>query len=109
MWVWVLGHYRWEAHAQPGWFSFARFRAAFARSLQGVMPLRWVLVGVYIIGAGFVILLFGGRVGTEIFPTVDAGQFQLRLDAPDGTRIDLTEEIAKQAVAAIHDTASNHP
>ena len=48
--------------------------------------------------AGLVIWLVGGRLGTEIFPTVDAGQFQLRLRAPTGTRIERTEELAKQAL-----------
>ena len=33
-----------------------------------------------------------GQLGTEIFPTVDAGQFQLRLRAPTGTRIERTEQ-----------------
>jgi multidrug efflux pump subunit AcrB len=107
--VWVLRHYRSEAHAKPGWFSFARFRTAFARSLQVIMPVRLVLVGVYIIVTGLVIWLVGGRLGTEIFPTVDAGQFQLRLRAADGTRIERTEEIAKQALAVIDEVAGKDP
>jgi multidrug efflux pump subunit AcrB len=107
--AWVLRHYRSEAHAKPGWFSFARFRTAFARSLQVIMPVRLVLVGVYIIVTGLVIWLVGGRLGTEIFPTVDAGQFQLRLRAADGTRIERTEEIAKQALAVIDEVAGKDP
>jgi len=107
--VWVLRHYRSEAHSKPGWFSFSRFRAGFARSLQAIMPLRWVLVSIYLVGAGLVIWLVGGRLGTEIFPTVDAGQFQLRLRAPDGTRIERTEEIAKQALAVIDEVAGKDP
>ncbi len=54
---------------------------------------------------GLVIWLVGGQLGTEIFPTVDAGQFQLRLRAPDGTRIERTEEIAKQALEIIKEEA----
>ena len=42
-------------------------------------------------------------VGTEIFPKVDAGQFQLRLRAPTGTRIERTEEIAVKALEIIKD------
>ena len=45
--------------------------------------------------AAAVLWLVGGRLGTEIFPTVDAGQFQLRLRAPVGTRIERTEQIAR--------------
>ena len=36
----------------------------------------------------------GPRLRLEIFPTVDAGQFRLRLRAPDGTHIERTEQIA---------------
>jgi multidrug efflux pump subunit AcrB len=99
--VWVLRHYHAEGDRRPGWFSFTRFRQAFTRSLQAIMPLRAALVGIYIIVVGLIIWLVGGRVGTEIFPTVDAGQFQLRLRAADGTRIEWTEELAKQALQVI--------
>src|SRR5262249_41627795 len=39
----------------------------------------------------------------EIFPTVDEGQFQLRLRAPTGTRIERTEELAQQALEVVKD------
>src|SRR5216684_1012860 len=99
--VWVLRHYRSEAQAKPGWFSFARFRSSFTRGLQAIMPLRLVLVGIYVMVTGVVIWLVGGNLGREIFPTVDAGQFQLRMRATDGTRIERTEELAKQALEVI--------
>ena len=43
----------------------------------------------------------GSQLGTEIFPTVDAGQFQVRVRAPTGTRIERTEEIAVKALELI--------
>jgi multidrug efflux pump subunit AcrB len=103
--VWVLRHYHPEAHARPGWFSFARFRSGFARALRLLMPVRWGIVGAYAIGAGLLIWLVGGRLGREIFPTVDTGQFQIRLRAPDGTRIERTEELTKEALAVIGEEA----
>jgi multidrug efflux pump subunit AcrB len=99
--VWVLRHYHPDAHARAGWFSFVRFRGGFAWTLQKLMPLRWMLVGAYVIGTGVLIWLLGQRMGTEIFPPVDTGQFQLRLRAPDGTRIERTEELAKEALNII--------
>ena len=45
---------------------------------------RWVVVGVYLALAAVVIVFLGRRLGTEIFPKVDAGQIQLRLRAPAG-------------------------
>src|SRR5207248_8425684 len=51
--------------------------------------------------SGAIILLVGSSLGTEIFPTVDTGQFQLHLRPPAGTRIERTEQIALQTLDAI--------
>ena len=40
-------------------------------------------------------------LGLEIFPKVDAGRFQLRLRAPDGTRIEKTERLTIAALRTI--------
>jgi multidrug efflux pump subunit AcrB len=40
-------------------------------------------------------------LGTEIFPSVDTGLLQLRLRAPAGTRVERTEGLVRQALAAI--------
>lgn len=42
-----------------------------------------------------------GRLGIEIFPTVDAGEFRLRFRAPDGTHIDKTERIALEILDTV--------
>jgi multidrug efflux pump subunit AcrB len=106
--VWLLRHYHPGAQGSPGVFSFTRLRSGYARLLQAILPLRWPLVGAYVVGSVLVIWLVGGRLGREIFPTVDSGQFQLRLRAPDGTRIERTEELAKQALEIIKDEARPH-
>jgi multidrug efflux pump subunit AcrB len=103
--VWVLRHYHAAPHAAAGRFSFTRLRDNFTRVLRAIMSFRWAVVGGYLGVAGLVIWLVGGNLGTEIFPTVDAGQFQLRLRAADGTRIERTEEIAKEALAIIKKAA----
>jgi multidrug efflux pump subunit AcrB len=103
--VWVLRHYHVDVHAKPGFLSFDLARSAFARVLQFFMPVRWLLVGAYLIVAGLIIWQVGSRIGTDIFPLVDTGQFQLRVRAPDGTRIELTEELANQALQVMRETA----
>ncbi|HEY1870059.1 MAG TPA: efflux RND transporter permease subunit, partial [Chitinophagaceae bacterium] len=42
--------------------------------------------------------------GTEIFPKVDAGQLQVRLRMPPGTRIERTEDATKKLLQLIADT-----
>jgi multidrug efflux pump subunit AcrB len=103
--VWLLRHVHLAPGSTPGRFSFARFRAVYERVLRAVMHLRWFLVAGYAVAAGLLIWLVGGRLGTDIFPRVDSGQFQLRLRAADGTRLELTEEIAQQALEVIKDEA----
>ena len=86
-------------------FSFDRFRGLYERALHAVMHLRWFMIGGYFVAAGLLIWLVGGRLGMEIFPRVDTGQFQLRLRAADGTRLEITEDLAKQALEVISEEA----
>ena len=81
--------------------SFARFRERYGRWEKRVVRARWVITGAYVLISGGVIVLLGPRLGTEIFPKVDAGQIQLRLRAPTGTQIDGTEAIALQTLDLI--------
>jgi multidrug efflux pump subunit AcrB len=73
--------------------------------LRAIVFLRWLLVPAYIAGAVALIWYAGRPLGTEIFPTVDAGQFQIRLRAPTGTRIERTEELASQALDTVAEAA----
>lgn len=66
-----------------------------------VLRLRWVAIPLYFAVAGVVLVLAGRQLGTEIFPPVDAGQFQFRLKAPTGTRIEQTEAITQEALRFI--------
>ncbi len=66
-----------------------------------ILSVRWVMVPVYLLAASGVAFLAGRHLGTEIFPQVDAGQFQFRLKAPTGTRIEQTEAITQEALRFI--------
>jgi multidrug efflux pump subunit AcrB len=67
--------------------------------------LRWLVVPAYAAAATAVLYLAGTPLGTEIFPTVDAGQFQLRLRAPTGTRIEWAEQMTVQALEGVAEAA----
>ncbi|MFN0079374.1 MAG: efflux RND transporter permease subunit [Prosthecobacter sp.] len=66
---------------------------------------RHILVPAYLAGTVFALMLFFPRLGSEIFPQVDAGQLQLRFRAPAGTKLETTEQIAKRILATIADEA----
>jgi multidrug efflux pump subunit AcrB len=69
------------------------------------MDLRWALVAAYLALAAVMLVMLVPRLGAEIFPTVDSGQFRLRLRAPTGTRIERTEQFLLQSLDVIKETA----
>jgi multidrug efflux pump subunit AcrB len=100
--VWLLK----EGHpASDRKTLFERIRDGYGWLLGKLLRLRWLLVPAYLAGAAFLVVEVGGSLGMDIFPTVDAGQFQLRLRAPTGTRVERTEVIALRALRAIREEA----
>jgi multidrug efflux pump subunit AcrB len=81
--------------------EFTFFRSIYTRFLALLVRLRWAVALLYIIAAGLVIVFLGRRIGSEIFPRVDAGQLQVRLRAPAGTRVEGTEALAQQTLDII--------
>jgi multidrug efflux pump subunit AcrB len=93
--VWMLRGA--STHGQPKETFLDRLRSKYDRLAHSIMKRRRIVVISYLA----IILLIGGALGTEIFPLVDTGQFQLHLRAPAGTRIERTEQIALQTLDAI--------
>jgi multidrug efflux pump subunit AcrB len=81
-----------DAGADRKW-SFAWFRERYSGALQKVLARRRVLIAIYLAVAAIILLGLGPQVGREIFPRGAAGQLQLRLRAPAGTRLEETEKI----------------
>ncbi|MDZ4821233.1 MAG: efflux RND transporter permease subunit [Planctomycetota bacterium] len=89
--VWLLRHFHNEEHDAS---LFGRFRKQYERVLTRLVRVRWLVVSGYLLLAAIIIVWRGPRLGREIFPVVDAGQFRLRMRAPDGTHIARTEKYA---------------
>ena len=89
--------------------SFDRFRQGFEWLLARIVRFRWGVITAYLVLSTAIIWGLGSRLGTEIFPTIDTGQFRLRIRAPDGTDINQTEQITLKALKVIRDAAgANH-
>jgi multidrug efflux pump subunit AcrB len=97
--VWLMKHQR---HDQGESF-FDRLRGTYESVLARLVHARWLVIGVYLAGSAAVIGVLGPQLGRGIFPVVDAGQFRLRMRAPDGTHIERTEQLAKEALAHIQE------
>ncbi|MBL0912399.1 MAG: efflux RND transporter permease subunit [Bacteroidia bacterium] len=71
---------------------FDTFRNRFLDMHQRLVPFRKPVVLVYILGVSALAVLFLSNIGRDVLPKVDSSQFQLRMRAADGTRIERTEE-----------------
>jgi len=91
-----------KPHAES---SFDRFRHRFERTLQKAMGIPAVLLSAYGILAVLVLVFITPHIAEEIFPSAASTQFRLRIDAPDGTRVAVTEDLVKRVLASVHETA----
>jgi multidrug efflux pump subunit AcrB len=80
---------------------FGRLRSAYDRYLKAALKLRIPVVLGYVAATGALLFLLLPTLGTELFPQTDPPQFQVRLRAPTGTRIERTEVIALNALDII--------
>jgi multidrug efflux pump subunit AcrB len=101
---WIMKQEKTEAeHAkeQPKEERFERFRRRFQAALERMMKFPKLLLGAYAVIAVLIIVLLGPRLAQEIFPSSASTQFRLRIDAPDGTRVAVTEALVQKVLAAI--------
>ncbi|MEZ0007214.1 multidrug efflux pump subunit AcrB [Flavobacterium sp. 28YEA47A] len=73
---------------------FERFRNRFMRMLERLFPLRKPVTLFYLFGITGLAILLINVIGQDVFPKVNSSQFQMRLRAADGTRLERTEEKA---------------
>jgi multidrug efflux pump subunit AcrB len=96
----LLKHERHGEEAQSGWFGrlFHKFERGFETMRQAYTEILHTLLTRKLIVpiAAALVLALGGTlfmfVGRDFFPLVDAGQIQLHVRAPPGTRIETTEK-----------------
>jgi multidrug efflux pump subunit AcrB len=97
--VWLL-----RRHEEAGQGSaFEAFRDRVATAVARLSRRSGWVVGGYLVAAGLLIVALGSGLGVEIFPAVDVGQFQMRLRAPAGTRIERTEQLTLAALKLVED------
>jgi multidrug efflux pump subunit AcrB len=80
---------------------FGRLRRFYERYLNGVLRLRWPLAILYLVSAFGLLDVLLPRMGTELFPDVNAPLYRIRLRSPAGTRIEENERIVLRALDII--------
>jgi multidrug efflux pump subunit AcrB len=96
--VWFLRGHSGDVHEAS---YFGQMQRAYAALMRGIIAARWPLAVVYLAVCGGVIWVVGGRLGTEIFPKADNGQFAIRFRLPSGTQVALSEAAAGRILRAI--------
>ena len=97
LYTWIGG----EHHGSREGGVFDRIRNGYGGLVSTFVRLRWVVLAVYLVISGAVVYVVGGALGTEIFPSADSGQIQVRLRAPTGTRVERTEAMALKVLDSI--------
>jgi multidrug efflux pump subunit AcrB len=82
--------------------GFEKLRQGYGRCLETALSHRAFTLMV----AGLIVLISGGLflvIGTDFFPSVDAGMMKLQFRAPSGTRIEETERMVAKIERHIHE------
>jgi len=82
---------------------FDKLRNRYLRFIDRMMPYRKAIVTAYLLIVSGIVYLLITNIGRDVLPKVNGSQFQVRMRAPDGTRIEETEKKTIQLTNAVND------
>lgn len=88
-------------HPAPKPSIFDRFKNSFLGFLDKIFPYRKVLVVSYLVLISGLAILLLSTIGRDVLPKTNGSQFQVRLRAKEGTRIERTEQKLIQSIAIL--------
>jgi multidrug efflux pump subunit AcrB len=80
---------------------FGHILRAYQRLVSGFVSVRFVAVPIYLVACALVIGVLGMRIGNELFPQIDSGEFVLRFRPPPGSNFELTRQMAVKCLQEI--------
>jgi multidrug efflux pump subunit AcrB len=75
--------------------AFERFRMRFVTMIDSLFNFKKPVTLFYLLGISAIAIVLLNVIGQDVFPKVNSSQFQMRLRAVDGTRLERTEDQAK--------------
>ncbi|HEY2720186.1 MAG TPA: efflux RND transporter permease subunit, partial [Chitinophagaceae bacterium] len=96
-----------EKHFEENNF-FQRLKQRLTNRLDKWMPNRKWIVSIYLVIAFGLAGLCFATIGKDLLPKSNAGQLQLRMKEPDGTRLEVTERAAKDVLHIIDSTVKGN-
>jgi multidrug efflux pump subunit AcrB len=98
---WLMKHKDHDHHADGKLSMFDKFKVSFLKVGERMYPARRITaIGYLVLTTGISIFLLA-TIGTDVLPRVNSSQFQMRLRAPNGTRIERTEDKVKTLLGEI--------
>ncbi|GHN02694.1 RND transporter [Cytophagales bacterium WSM2-2] len=82
---------------------FERLRNRFIRFLNRMIPYQKIIVASYVLVISGLVVLLLASIGKDVLPKVNSGQFQVRIKAKEGTRMERTEVILLKTVNALRE------
>jgi multidrug efflux pump subunit AcrB len=86
-------------------FSFDRVQTAFGAVVGLLVRWRWLVVPAYLVLSAALLWVLGTRLGTELFPQIDSGQFVVRFRTPPGSDFEITRQTWAKALQVIQEEA----
>jgi multidrug efflux pump subunit AcrB len=94
-----------DGGAVPKVSRFDKVRNRFLRVMDRMIPYRKPIVVAYFLVTCTAAFLLMTHIGTDVLPKVNGSQFQVRIRAPEGTRVERTEEKTLAVIQAVKDVA----
>jgi multidrug efflux pump subunit AcrB len=108
----VMANWLMKAHAEGSDHKheitpsrFEKFKNGFLKFIEKLTPRRKLVSVLYLLVITLLAVLFIENIGQDVLPRVNSSQFQLRLRAPNGTRLERTEEKVNTVLAEIEKMA----
>ncbi len=81
--------------------GFSRFKIQYTHFIGKIQQKTPMVISIYVLVATSLIMVTGWSIGTDILPTSNGGDLQLRIVAPEGTRLEKTEKYVHQVTEII--------
>lgn len=91
-WMMKNNHVADEEHRET---AFDRFKVRYSNLLQRLMNSKKIIVSISLVLILALVAIMYQFTGKDVLPNVNSSQFQVRITAPEGTRIEKTEEKVK--------------
>jgi multidrug efflux pump subunit AcrB len=106
---WLLKIHPDQSHGKEDTISgFEKFKQKYSEWLTKLIKRRGLVLSTYLLVSVFAVAIGFSLIGTDILPKTNTGQFQIRLRAPDGTRIERTEEVTLKVLTIIKNNVGKH-